>query len=176
MAFGYYLISGRGATNIRIREYQYPEYRGPTVYVNLYNCRVLDFMIKSRMLSAVSNCCPLTFMTFFSKSILGFDFSINAIYNVFPLCPKHHLVASERNVARIPYIETNPNPRSWCQPQDITLHNFLIWSKKLYIRACKWCIICFWIHFERCLKEAKALIENLGLPKLFWARVLAFFL
>ena len=76
------------------------------LYLNLYNCMVLDFMIKSRMLSAVSNCCQLAFMTFFSKSILGFDFSINAIYNVFPLCPKHHLVASERNVARIPYIET----------------------------------------------------------------------
>ena len=103
------LGSGRGVANIWIPEYQYPEYRGPTVYVNLYNCRVLDFMIKSRMLSAVSNCCPLTFMTFFSKSILGFDFSINAIYNVFPLCPKHHLVASEGNVARIPYSETNPN-------------------------------------------------------------------
>ena len=30
-AFGYYPLRERGAANIRIREYQYREYRGPTV-------------------------------------------------------------------------------------------------------------------------------------------------
>ena len=31
-AIGYYPLRERGAANIRIREYQYREYRGPTVY------------------------------------------------------------------------------------------------------------------------------------------------
>ena len=31
-AIGYYPLRERGAVNIRIREYQYREYRGPTVY------------------------------------------------------------------------------------------------------------------------------------------------
>ena len=32
-AIGYYPLRERGAVNIRIREYQYREYRGPTVYM-----------------------------------------------------------------------------------------------------------------------------------------------
>ena len=32
-AIGYYPLRERGAANIRIREYQYREYRGPIVYL-----------------------------------------------------------------------------------------------------------------------------------------------
>ena len=41
----------------------------------------------------------------------------------------------------------------------------------LFIRAFKWGIVCFWIHFRRSKKEAKCLSENLGVPKLIWASV-----
>ena len=34
-AIGYYPLRERGAANIRIREYQYREYRGPTVLESL---------------------------------------------------------------------------------------------------------------------------------------------
>ena len=42
-AIGYYPLRERGAANIRIREYQYREYRGPTVNIRPIVARIQCF-------------------------------------------------------------------------------------------------------------------------------------